>query len=178
MLSLLNVLSAFQVSALTLDDIGYDGGEMFLRVLNRSNHEQEHKFIRLSGEVQDRVERYLGEGRRGSKTNALFLNRFGGRLSLRSIWELRPREAAEQTVYFIADEHNRIKIGKAKRPVYRLGGMQVDNADKLRLVAVEPNGENRERELHKKFHHLHIRGEWYRGERELLDYMARLPQEM
>lgn len=78
-------------------------------------------------------------------------------------------------VYFIADEHNRIKIGKTKNVKQRLAGLQTNSADILMLLATEPGRGRREGELHRQFAHLHVGGEWFRAADDLLEYVAKLP---
>ena len=79
------------------------------------------------------------------------------------------------TIYFIGDEHGRIKIGFTTLNVaIRLSMIQSHNADKLTLLATEKGNELREGQLHAHFSHLWIRGEWYWAFDELLDYIITL----
>jgi hypothetical protein len=62
-----------------------------------------------------------------------------------------------------------IKIGQAVNPKKRLSGLQTSHTVKLEILAVL--NENRESELHGRFRALRVRGEWYRCERPLVDYL-------
>lgn len=75
---------------------------------------------------------------------------------------VRP-DRPDSVVYFLADEHGRVKIGHTRHatlPV-RLGDHQIGNADALTLLTLIPGGWQRERALHHRFHHAHVRGEWF-----------------
>jgi hypothetical protein len=77
-------------------------------------------------------------------------------------------------VYFIqVGEDGPIKIGRAKgSPLTRLDALQVGIPFDLRLVAIIPHvSHHLELDLHRRFDHLRIRGEWFKPEPELLDYI-------
>ena len=76
-------------------------------------------------------------------------------------------------VYFVQEgEGGAIKIGYAKNPIARLKELQVANPDKLNMLGViRVDSGNLEYLIHKKFAHLKIRGEWFRPEKELLEYI-------
>ena len=76
-------------------------------------------------------------------------------------------------IYFIADEHNRIKIGRSVNPFERLRQLQRATGSKLTLLAMEPYG-RKETILHRKFAHLRIRGEWFRAGDDLVEYIKRI----
>jgi hypothetical protein len=88
------------------------------------------------------------------------------------------------TVYFIRAGH-RIKIGVSQDPQRRLSairtggsaarplGLDTRNA---RLIATEPGGPQRERELHRQFAHVRETGEWFRSCPELTSYINSLPE--
>lgn len=65
--------------------------------------------------------------------------------------------------YFIKDEHEHVKIGWARNSQYnlvqRLTALQTGNSDELTVLCVVDDIS--ESDLHKKFGHLHIRGEWF-----------------
>ncbi len=54
----------------------------------------------------------------------------------------------------------------------RLQIMQTDNHEKITLLASAVGGPKEERELHRRFVHLRTRGEWFRPDPELLEYIA------
>ena len=80
----------------------------------------------------------------------------------------------EKDVYFIQGcLTQRIKIGISHDVNSRLKG--IESSEALRLLAViKQGGEDLERRLHKKFHDLHIQGEWFSPDPELLEYIGEL----
>lgn len=56
-----------------------------------------------------------------------------------------------------------VKIGCASDPEARLLQLQTGSPYPLRLLGYVPGGEKLERELHKKYAHLHMQGEWFRA---------------
>lgn len=72
------------------------------------------------------------------------------------------------SVYFIEDEHCRVKIGWAVNPTKRLSGLQAANADLLRIIRVVEGGELTEWVLKRHFKKLRVRGEWFRYSPEML----------
>jgi hypothetical protein len=71
-----------------------------------------------------------------------------------------PPEDLSGYVYFISDGE-RVKIGRSVNIESRLNALQTSTAVPLKLLAAIPGG-GRERELHRRFAHLRIRGEWFR----------------
>lgn len=64
-------------------------------------------------------------------------------------------------IYFVADEHNRVKIGTSSKETgvtNRAYILQVGNADKLSLIGYVTGTEE---EFHKRFSLYHVRGEWF-----------------
>ncbi|MER9196396.1 hypothetical protein NKI13_24445 [Mesorhizobium australicum] len=82
-------------------------------------------------------------------------------------------------VYFVTcmqSPHYPIKIGWSSRKMtVRLEAMQNGNPNLLMTLATAPGTVNDERMLHSYFNHLHVRGEWYRREDDLLEYICSLP---
>lgn len=74
-------------------------------------------------------------------------------------------------VYFIAAGQNRIKIGWARNVRRRLKELQIGSHVRLSLLAAIPGGRQREAELHERFEHLRVRGEWFRADPELTAYI-------
>lgn len=69
-------------------------------------------------------------------------------------------------VYFIGDDHQRVKVGWAMDPCERLKMFQVGNADQLKLLhTIEYPSKQRARHfesmLHSMFIHIRIIGEWF-----------------
>jgi hypothetical protein len=80
------------------------------------------------------------------------------------------------SVYFIhAPETGLLKIGFAKDPLQRLMKAQVDSPTRLILVAVEEGDAVVEAARHAQFADLRVRGEWFRFEGEVADFVASLP---
>lgn len=84
-----------------------------------------------------------------------------------------------QTVYFIRCEEY-VKIGISKNVTARLhqirkgGGSlfpRLLDVETSELIATEPGGLNRERELHQRFAHLRHTGEWFTEAPELTEYI-------
>ena len=74
-------------------------------------------------------------------------------------------------VYFVgSDKH--VKIGHAKDIGRRVRGLQTSHAETLQLLAWEDGGQKRESELHVLFAPYRERGEWFRPEGALRDYIA------
>lgn len=77
-------------------------------------------------------------------------------------------------VYFIRDEQF-IKIGFSSNDAEeRLEVLQCGNPRQLVLMAVMPGSPKTETELHDRFSSLHVRGEWFKAEAELLQFIAQL----
>lgn len=85
-----------------------------------------------------------------------------------------PRVIAPPVTYFIREgTDGPIKIGKSNNPEKRMRGFQTHHAKRLQLLATTKAYE--EGELHRRFAHLRLAGEWFRAEPELLDFIATLP---
>lgn len=81
-------------------------------------------------------------------------------------------------VYFIGcEDADAIKIGITSNRVYeRLNGAQVNCPLQLTLLAAFDGGAEAEAELHARFAHLRLRGEWFRADPELLDHIKQFPK--
>lgn len=64
-------------------------------------------------------------------------------------------------LYFIACE-DLVKIGKAKDPLDRVRTLQIGCPMRLNVVAFFKHKGYMEADLHKRFRHLHVTGEWFR----------------
>ena len=82
-------------------------------------------------------------------------------------WAEREQNAGkEHYVYFISDEHERVKIGITNNVNERLRYLQNGNADLLKIskVIAVPNREaafSLERDMQELFWRARLRGEWY-----------------
>ncbi len=73
-------------------------------------------------------------------------------------------------VYFIrAGSEGGIKIGFSTQPPRRLASLQTSNHEELKLIGSFRGTTADERELHQRFCHLKIRGEWFEPAEELTD---------
>ena len=80
--------------------------------------------------------------------------------------DIRPRSGT----YFIAEpDTGLVKIGRAYDVAQRLGSLQVGNPRPLMILLVV---EDRESDVHQKFNHLRVRGEWFRRDAEMDAYIA------
>lgn len=83
--------------------------------------------------------------------------------------------AASERVYFIQGEGGGpIKIGRAAEPYQRLSDLQTAHHETLRLLATAPLNVTAEKDLHRRFRHLRLRGEWFKAAPELLEHIALL----
>lgn len=82
-------------------------------------------------------------------------------------------EGRDGWIYFILSDHA-IKIGFSIEPKRRLESIQISNHHTLEVLAAVPTSLITEREAHKRFQHLRIRGEWFRAEKELLNFIDAL----
>jgi hypothetical protein len=81
---------------------------------------------------------------------------------------------ALKTIYFIqAGRSGPVKIGQTNKPILqRLSGLQSGNHERLYILATIPDSNDTyERSLHRQFRPLHIRGEWFRNDPELLRFI-------
>lgn len=80
----------------------------------------------------------------------------------------------DPVVYFIAagDPPKAVKIGHARNVRQRLVGIQTGNHERVRLVGTLPGGPALERVMHRRFAHLHLRGEWFLWSDEIAAVVA------
>lgn len=77
------------------------------------------------------------------------------------------------TIYFIKNR-TRIKIGRTYlNPLCRLAVIQTSSSSRVWIMGTIDNAtSDRESELHARFAHLRIRGEWFRSDPDLFDFIA------
>ncbi len=93
--------------------------------------------------------------------------------------EKKVQEKAGSNVYFIeALGVGLVKIGVTiHRPESRMADLQIGSGHRLKLIHHVPGWDyEEEMALHRQFKHLLERGEWYRLEPELLDYIHSLQE--
>ena len=76
-------------------------------------------------------------------------------------------------VYFIKNgSDNHIKIGYAKDPGKRLKELQTGSPYPLELLLTIDGDIKKEKSLHNKFKSLSVKGEWFKPEKKLLDFIG------
>ena len=84
------------------------------------------------------------------------------------------RQSATPHVYFIR-AGDAVKIGSAADISKRLETLQCANPVELHVVRIiRHGGAHLERELHGRFRHHHLRGEWFRWCDEIVSYIAEI----
>ena len=78
---------------------------------------------------------------------------------------------SQQSVYFIADNLERIKIGTSTNPQKRLGELQTGSSAQLRLIGSIPGGRHLEAKLHADFAHIRLKNEWFHATQELRQFI-------
>jgi hypothetical protein len=73
-----------------------------------------------------------------------------------------------------------LKIGKTsgESPISRMNALQTANPVKLKMEAYFVGGIKEEKELHKRFKHLHARGEWFKFDMELREFVLAISGEV
>lgn len=92
-----------------------------------------------------------------------------------TITDKRVRAESCSLVYFIKGlESGNIKIGYAGNPDSRRKGLQTGSSEELSLLKTIDGGAALEAELKSRFAHLKIRGEWFRPEADLINFIDTL----
>jgi hypothetical protein len=84
----------------------------------------------------------------------------------------KQRMAKIGTIYFLANADGFIKIGFTTDLKSRLVALQVGSSSEQRLLGTLVGSNRMEGELKHRFRRLHVRGEWHRPEKVLLDFIA------
>jgi hypothetical protein len=79
-------------------------------------------------------------------------------------------DTAGEVVYFIRGG-DAVKIGRTVNVAARLRALATASAVPLELLADVPGGRELEAQLHRGWQHLHIRGEWFEADEELLRFI-------
>jgi Meiotically up-regulated gene 113 len=77
--------------------------------------------------------------------------------------------AAREVVYFVRGG-DAVKIGRTGNLAARLRALATASAMPLELLAAVPGGRQLEAQLHRRWWHLHLRGEWFRADEALVRY--------
>jgi len=89
--------------------------------------------------------------------------------------EKRPKTVPSTYIYFIQmGPGGPIKIGQSVYPPKRLAALQTGSPQVLRILATVRVGQNSnlENELHQKFAHLRMAGEWFSPGEDLLEHIT------
>lgn len=90
-----------------------------------------------------------------------------------AVAEATQSEPCEQDVYFVKAGPF-LKIGIAQNVAARVGSFSTACPYEIELVGVTEGGAKKEKELHRRFKDLHFRGEWFRYEGDLVEYVESL----
>ncbi|MBW4469244.1 MAG: GIY-YIG nuclease family protein [Stenomitos rutilans HA7619-LM2] len=83
-----------------------------------------------------------------------------------------PGTGGARAVYFLFDDlRQSIKIGTSLCVKQRIKDLQMGTSANLQCLKTIKGGREKEHQLHKKFAHLHIRGEWFRATSELISFI-------
>ncbi len=82
------------------------------------------------------------------------------------------RELVNRRMIYIIKAGSAVKIGYSSKWQTRLKDIQVCCPDEIKLIAVFNGSDRDEANLHKRFSELWIRGEWFRCEGILADWIA------
>lgn len=78
-------------------------------------------------------------------------------------------------VYFLRIKGtDEVKIGYSRRLNSRISDLSIAHSKELELIATVSGGVEAEGRLHRRFHRYRIRGEWYRIEGKLAEYIKKL----
>jgi hypothetical protein len=83
------------------------------------------------------------------------------------------KRRSEEVVYLVRGGDT-VKIGRTTNLASRLRALATGSAVPLELLATVPGGRKEEARLHRKWRHLHLRGEWFEAAPELLRYAQEL----
>lgn len=76
--------------------------------------------------------------------------------------------------YFIGNRaEGKVKIGFSSNPQRRIAEIQTGCPFPVEILATEPGGSARESQLHRRFSHLHLNGEWFVLNDEVSRYIAK-----
>jgi len=88
-------------------------------------------------------------------------------------WDFSIKRSTQSPLIYFAKAGPFVKIGKAsgESAEWRIATLQTGCPYEIELLATESGGHQEERALHRRFSEFHERGEWFRLEGALLDYI-------
>lgn len=72
---------------------------------------------------------------------------------------------------YFATTGNYVKIGQSDNPTARVRQIQIHCPEPVKLAGTMPGTQEDERAVHRLFHEHRVRGEWFRLEQPILDYI-------
>lgn len=117
----------------------------------------------------------IGDGNPSAKVERLLSKIPKGNFRY-EITDLKQSKPVVMDLYFIL-HGGFVKIGKAIRPQKRMRGFQTGAPEKLKILAIIPKMGEIERLCHKKFKHLHVRGEWFKYTDEIDTFIEELKED-
>ncbi len=89
----------------------------------------------------------------------------------------RPKKGDDGKIYFIrANGKGAVKIGYAVSVLKRVRALQISHRHRLAVVGVMKGTQKDEKDLHKRFAHLRLGGEWFDCKADLLEFLATVPK--
>lgn len=119
------------------------------------------------------MENNLQEAARRLTEKMIFDMKYGHLYPKRKREVFSNRFAKNKYLYFIACG-DAVKIGMSSDPTSRIETLAVGAPGQLYLIAMIPNMGHRENEFHKRFTHLHLRGEWFKYTNEIHELIKEL----
>jgi hypothetical protein len=83
----------------------------------------------------------------------------------------KPQTATDGEVVYFIRAGDAIKIGYTTNLAARKRALETASAASLELLGAVPGDRGEEARLHREWWHLHIRGEWFQADGELLRYI-------
>jgi hypothetical protein len=93
-----------------------------------------------------------------------------------ALWDKEKYRANMKVYVAQAGKDRKVKIGTTGNIDNRTNGIGHSLVKGVRIIAAVPGGYDLERELHQRFKEYRIRGEWFRLEGDLAEYVAGLPK--
>jgi hypothetical protein len=74
-------------------------------------------------------------------------------------------------IYFVQENNGPIKIGYSRSPHTRICSIKTNSSSAISLLGVIKGTKEEEKQLHSRFSHLRVRGEWFSPSEELLGFI-------